>query len=566
MIAASNGATMVDVAGSVFPREEPRSSVSHAEVAVWQALTRGLPDGWRAWHSLRLRRENHWEGEGDFVIAVPDRGLLVLEVKGGIVELRDGRWTQNGRPMTRAPLDQAQSFVRNLDGALADRGLERPPYGVACTFPDVDFTDGPQSGDLAGRVLGPRQLKWLDQALPAVVERAVPPGRVPRSRQWLHALHEMWGETWVPTVSLADHAADAEARVVALAREQLVVLDAAAANPRAVVTGGAGSGKTLIARELCTRAAASGERVLYLCFTDALGHAVDRSFAAARAAGHRLEARPIRRFARELLVKAGHPVHDGAPDFWESASLTAACEALPPPEDRPDLVVIDESQDLDDGDWDLIAELVGKGSLWVLGDERQAFWRRRGIPDALGAGAIRLSLTRQHRNPEPIEALGARYATVGAASRAAEASAVRSGAVRVVEVAAERELAVAESEVTELVRRGARPRDIAILTLAGRQVSALLKRTALGPHAVRSADAPDAAQHLVADTFLRFKGLERPFVILVELDAGHASQYERRMHLAVTRATARLVILATPAALAADDRLPRPQREETRRP
>ncbi|MCX5746457.1 MAG: nuclease-related domain-containing protein [Proteobacteria bacterium] len=162
--------------GDVHPRQAPRTRVSRAEVAVWEALRRGLPSGWRAWHSLRLRVGNHWEGEGDFVIAAPDRGLLVLEVKGGAMELRDGRWFQNGRELDRAPRQQALDFVKKLVGALRDRGIETPAYGVACAFPDVDFSDdlGPRAGDLADLVVGPRQLQWIEQALPALLARAVP--------------------------------------------------------------------------------------------------------------------------------------------------------------------------------------------------------------------------------------------------------------------------------------------------------------------------------------------------------------------------------------------------------
>ena len=70
---------------------------------MWRALRDHLPKGWLAWHSLRLRDGDNLDGEGDFVIAAPKRGLLVLEVKGGHVEVRDGRWFQNGKPLKTAP-------------------------------------------------------------------------------------------------------------------------------------------------------------------------------------------------------------------------------------------------------------------------------------------------------------------------------------------------------------------------------------------------------------------------------------------------------------------------------
>ncbi|MCX5746456.1 MAG: AAA family ATPase [Proteobacteria bacterium] len=371
----------------------------------------------------------------------------------------------------------------------------------------------------------------------------------------------MWGATWVPTLSLADEALDSDARVVALIDEQLALLAAAEDNPRAIVTGGAGTGKTMLARAQCTRAAARVPRVLYLCFTDALGVAVERGFAPARAAGAAVHAMPIRRFAGALLAASGAPLPTD-PSFWETASLAAACDALPPVDARPDLVVVDEAQDLDQGDWDLVGELAGPRALWILGDERQAFWRRPAIPEALTLGAVRLKLGTQLRNPPAIAALAARY-------HDANSPLVADGApdvVRIVEATLGSELDRLAAVVVELLREGARPADIAILSLAGQAASQLLRRDTLGSQRLRRADHADAAGHLIADTFLRFKGLERPFVILVELAAGHASQYDRRMHIAITRATSRLVVIATSQDVAADPRLARSETVDSDRP
>jgi len=71
------------------------------------------------------------------------------------------------------------------------------------------------------------------------------------------------------------------------------------------------------------------------------------------------------------------------------------------------------------------------------------------------------------------------------------------------------------------------------------------------------ADSPEAPHSLIADTFLRFKGLERPFVIVTELTRGAISQYHRRMYIALTRATVAATIVCTPEAVAADPLLRR---------
>jgi hypothetical protein len=233
------------VPGTLHPADGPRWRTSHAEVALYQALAKHLPTGWHAWHSLRLRVGRDWEGEGDFVVAAPDCGLLVIEVKGGRVEKRGGHWLQNGESMKLPPRQQAQGFVRHLADALRARGAEVPPFGSACAFPDVMFSDGPGCGDLEGLVIGARELDWLGDCLPALMGRAIPANRaVPRNQGWIRTLTELWGETWVPHVRLADQAEVAGRRAVALDAEQLRLLDFASGNPHALVEGGAGTGKT----------------------------------------------------------------------------------------------------------------------------------------------------------------------------------------------------------------------------------------------------------------------------------------------------------------------------------
>lgn len=97
---------------NLWPKEFPRHTDSGAEKKVFETLKDGLPKGWHAWHSLRLRNRNTGQfGETDFVIA--DHGkpaLLLLEVKGGQIEVRDGRWHQNGHGMESPPLNQAFAF------------------------------------------------------------------------------------------------------------------------------------------------------------------------------------------------------------------------------------------------------------------------------------------------------------------------------------------------------------------------------------------------------------------------------------------------------------------------
>ena len=113
-------------AGTLHPADAPRPTSSEAEKAVWARLKTGLPAGWTAWHSLRIRDDKNLLGETDFVLAHPERGLLVLEVKGGQVEQRDGRWFSNQVPLRHSPLDQALRFLGRLNKRLDQWNCQAP--------------------------------------------------------------------------------------------------------------------------------------------------------------------------------------------------------------------------------------------------------------------------------------------------------------------------------------------------------------------------------------------------------------------------------------------------------
>ena len=137
----------------IYPRERPRATSSQAEIAVYDAVRKQLPHGWYCWHSLAVFTEDREEAEGDFVIAVPERGMLVLEVKGGKIELRDGRWFQNSRDMEKPPLAQARRTAELIRRRFEEAGAFYPPFGHAVVFPETPFSGAGGPDDVRDRVL-----------------------------------------------------------------------------------------------------------------------------------------------------------------------------------------------------------------------------------------------------------------------------------------------------------------------------------------------------------------------------------------------------------------------------
>jgi superfamily II DNA or RNA helicase len=81
---------------------------------------------------------------------------------------------------------------------------------------------------------------------------------------WVERLHALWGETWVPGLELGRRAREADESRLQLDADQLDALEDVTSSDRSLVRGRAGSGKTLIAAEAARRAAARGQKVLFL--------------------------------------------------------------------------------------------------------------------------------------------------------------------------------------------------------------------------------------------------------------------------------------------------------------
>jgi len=525
----------------LWPREISRHTESEAEKKVYKALTFSLPKGWYAWHSLRLRtREKGEFSEADFIIADPNRpGILILEVKGGQIEKRDGQWYQNSVPLKSSPLDQAFSFLKKFVSRFKENDVKAPTIGMAVCFPDTFFGQQPTEDDMKGLVIGGQDLPHLDKILPDVMEHAVPdPWSI--TGRWVHLIHQLWGETWIPDICLGGRVAMDEEKRLRLDHEQMSILENLEENDRLLIKGSAGTGKTLLAREAATREARQGKRVLFLCYTDALS-----VFLITCLDEPGLTVAAVRNFASDLLGgKAPVKPVGQTSEYWENVSLRAAVDGLPPVDERWDTVIVDEGQDFSSDDWELVKECVHpKGKLWVFADWAQAFWKNRGVHDELVKGFMKYKLTKPYRCHPAIQHLDECYSGNCEPDRQILQNALKEDVIRIVTSSEEKLLKQIGKEISRLLSGGLKPGDIAVLSLRGRgPKEGITHKKEIGGHPIVLATDPKAGESIICDTFLRFKGLERPAVIVTDIRLV-SDLYEKRMHIAVSRALSLLRIV-----------------------
>ena len=332
------------------------------EYDVFGRLQHG-PSDWVALHSLDIAPwNNRLRTEIDFLVIVPDLGILCIEVKSHAAIHFDGDcWlppTLKRSPFKQA-LDARYSFSRRLR-ALAGAYSEIPVVHC-CIFPRASF-DVPETlsvrpyevmdrrqfmslrtgaafcADLKRRlaeaIADDAQLRPLSLPLaPAAVDRIVSLC-VPVQRRHPDARE-----------GIQRHQRDIEE---ILRTQQKPVLQLAALNQRLVVSGGAGTGKTMIAMEVARRAAESGGRVTLVCFNRLVGQWMQEQIERAPPALPNLVAeRAFRLLA--TMTKTTIP-SNAAPGFWDNGFLDTVEEALTDPEfvaaSQFDYLVIDEAQDI----------------------------------------------------------------------------------------------------------------------------------------------------------------------------------------------------------------------------
>lgn len=518
-----------------------------SEKKVYNALTEALPSNWYAWHSMKLRTLRNEFSESDFVIADPSRGILILEVKGGSISKEDGYWYQNRKVLRTPPMDQAKRCCNILLKRFKEKKINPPTIGIAVCFPDTFIKKGPTQDDLKGFVLGADDLPNLKNILPNLMNKTIWRPR-PTQGGWVKELHNMWCESWLPEMQLSLRSRTIKENLIRLDKEQFCALCSIIENDIVLVKGGAGTGKTILSCELAKKEAASGRKVLLLCFTDALGSELSNLFQEPN-----VTASAIGKFAVKLLRDKGYEAEETyTPEFWNFIPLQAAIDGLPCESERWDTIIVDEGQDMGDNEWGLILECTKqKKKLWVFIDDNQSFWKERKLPDNFLNKCVKYKLDNPYRCPPGIQALANAY--VG---EDLDIESIRTAIDdRIIKITTSDPAKVHEEvgrEINELLKEGFKLSDIAVISLRGMMLAEnIMHQKKMGKYLIFNATDTNAYDNIVCDTFLRFKGLERPAVIVTDLRYV-VDKYEIRMNMALSRALSVLRIVCAESELNKD--------------
>jgi hypothetical protein len=122
-----------------------------SEELIWRALQAQLKPGETVLRNVRFSDPRNGDVEADFIVFMPDAGVAVIEVKGGVVSYEDGQWITRSRNTSRRihPTEQARKAKHALRRYL-DRqpewphGLVRSAWFVAMPYTEVAGDMGPE--------------------------------------------------------------------------------------------------------------------------------------------------------------------------------------------------------------------------------------------------------------------------------------------------------------------------------------------------------------------------------------------------------------------------------------
>lgn len=282
----------------MFPEEPKEFDPRSHEDIVFNAL-KHLSDDYYVFHSfttINVVQNTLNECETDFVVMNREKGILCIEVKAGsnIVydsENRQWRYSSGMEMQHGGPYRQAQNERRVLRKSILNNRFEnvkeianRCKFLYAVWFPDmlrshVENLNLPLDAALkltlcADDLQDPESR--INEIFQTELFNHVQTNLLVNDAEILFNHIFCPKFHLIPVPNLYQRAQNMHFNM--LLKEQTALLDYLQEQPEAVISGAAGTGKTMIAVEKARRNSAAGEKVLFLCFNRMLRDYLDKAY------------------------------------------------------------------------------------------------------------------------------------------------------------------------------------------------------------------------------------------------------------------------------------------------
>lgn len=543
-----------------------------AEIKFYEACV-ALKGDYHIFHSvgwISRAESGARDGEADFLICRPDRGFLVVEVKGGRIraDYRSGKWSsidRNGREHDiKDPFRQSMKGKFNVLSKLKEHrdwgrlGLRKISAGHAAFFPDVDDGRALQGPNAPVEIIGDRSDlsnldDWLEQVFSYWSSSDANQHVSPLSAAGVQLMQRVFARVVEARPLLSSQIVLEENERLRLTNRQIQTLDLLSRQRRVAISGGAGTGKTVLAVEKAKRLADEGFKTLLTCYNVPLaahledvckGHNNLEVFSF-----HKLCKRIVDRAdgesGRDLIAeaKASFPGFD----LWDHYFPIAMAYALDVVDERYEAIVVDEGQDFGEEYWLPIEMLLHDGNtspLYIFHDENQDVYTRA---STFPADASPITLSFNCRNTRAIHNAAYHYYNGpsidppeldGDDIEILAASDIRSQAKKILDF------------VSRLITVEKIPSASIVVLIADRirrnEYENALQRLSL-PSGLCWKDVANIGKlGVTLETVARFKGLESEVVILWGLDDLPSDERRETLYVGLSRAKSILAFCGRP--------------------
>lgn len=532
---------------------EPKS-----EQKVYKALYEQLPDSWLVVHSLEFVKKtsqynSHGDREADFVIFAPEYGVLVIEVKGGGVEC-DGQTRQwysidkyQNKHEIKNPLSQAKDAKYEIRNHLEQMGKRNILIAHGALFPDISNISAVSNPAIPHSILGGSdKLIDLKTWIISIFKywSGEQPNYNPLEASGVNIASQIYGKQVTIQQSLASKIETEIEQQIILTNQQKSILRQLRKRKEAIIEGGAGTGKTVLALDHAQTLAKQGLKVLLLCYNEKLGNKLKEKSQGIE----NLHPMSFHQFCnwrikqvendtnRKLLEESAinYPNEDKFNVLMPDALINSY--DLSPI--TYDVIIIDEGQDFKDEYWLAIEELRDSNNdtkLYIFQDGNQAIYASA---DELPINSEPLFLFDNCRNTEPIHQLAYQYYQ----GEEIEAPKIDGEPTQyIVKGSLEQQAFEIDKKVAELIHReDIKSKDIAVIVLDSfNTAQELLEKTKNSKIWAFKEFFPQSK--VLVETAKRFKGLESKIIFLWILDSSNMS--ERMLYVSISRARFRLWIV-----------------------
>lgn len=536
---------------------------------VFNLLASG-PNDWVALHSLDLAPWNRrLRTEIDFVVIVPDTGILCVEVKSHEHIAFDGsRWYPE--TIKRSPFKQASDGRYTFRRRLADIApqFSQIPVVHCCIFPRATFELGRNLSVAPWELMDLRTFGKFSSGgefcadLKAKMEQSIAadpqltPLRSHLSPGQIDAIIKLCVPVQKVSFDSREEIKRREEAVEKILREQQKpVLQLAALNNRLIVSGGAGTGKTLIAMEVARRAAEKDLRVALLCYNQLVGDWMRQKV---EKIGPTLPNLVVGRAIQVMAEMTGIEIPSNpSREYWEEQLPQELEERLTDPDFKAssafDYLVLDEAQDIlaKPRLWQCLTQFlsggISEGAFALFGDfYHQVLGDREAMQSALAEldksnRPVRWNLGENCRN----------YPIVGdtAVQLAGFTEPIYSGYLRSGGGQHNYDIVFYDNDqgqldkltqwLTEFRAQGYKPTEITVLSFRADHLSAASR----SEQGLKLRPARQAGSHTGYASVHAFKGLENKVIILTDVVLADKDCHRDLFYTGLTRATESVRIL-----------------------